>query len=90
MRTWDEARQESLKNDAEEAAAYLRLALAEKDDPLSLQAVYNVFAARGTLKGLGLTKAELVTLTEIVLPDAIAARRPRKATGKSAIAYARA
>ncbi len=85
MRTWEEVRQESLKNDAEESAAYLRAAIEENDARFLFQAVSNVFAARGTLKGLGLTKTELVTLTDAVLTGLPASRKPKPAR-KTAVA----
>jgi DNA-binding phage protein len=72
MRTWEQLREEVLRDDAEGAAAYIRLALEENDGPSFLQAVSNVYTARGTLKGLDLTadelKAALNALVAAVVP----------------------
>ncbi len=59
MRTWEQLREEVLHDDAEGAAAYIRLAIQENDAPALAYAVSNVFAARGGLSGLDLTADEI-------------------------------
>ncbi len=87
MRTWDQLRDEVLREDTAGAAAYIRLALKENNQRELFQAVRNVFAARGTLKGLGLTKAELATLTDAVL-SGLPAPRTRKNVHRTVVSRA--
>ena len=60
MRTWTELLQERLAADPAEAAAYLRVALAEADeDPQGLLlAVQHIVSARGGIDDLGLSLEE--------------------------------
>ncbi len=62
--TFDNWVQPRLKKDAEEATGILRLALAEAEsDPRTLLlTVRTIIAARGSLEGLDLSHAELMTL----------------------------
>ena len=64
MMRWSEYAKQSLATDAEEAAAYLRLALEEAaEDPAGLVAAFNqVTEARGSIDDLGLSVEERAEL----------------------------
>lgn len=87
MRTWEQLRKEVLRDEAT-AAAYIRLALEENDLPALVQALRNVHAARGTLKGLGLRAAELQRVLDLLIAEQSRARAPKRRTRKTAAARA--
>ena len=64
MKTWRELLQHDLAVDAEEAADYLRAALADNDPHFFSLAVGRVIAARGGLADLPLSPAELAAMVE--------------------------
>jgi DNA-binding phage protein len=86
MRTWEQLRKEVLRDDSAAAAAYIRLALEENDLPALMQALRNVHAARGTLKGLGLRAAELQRVLDLLIAEQPRERAQKRRTGKAATA----
>ena len=66
MRTWEEVRQESLQADAEEAAAYIRVALEGNDVQMLIYALRNVREARGSFDDLNLSRTELLAIVHML------------------------
>jgi hypothetical protein len=73
MRTWEQLREEVLHENAEGAAAYIRLAIQENDAPALASAVSNVFAARGGLSGLDLTADEIKAALNALVDTVVSA-----------------
>ena len=62
--TWEEMLTRDLRASAQKAAGFLRVALNDDDPRTIVGAVQHIMEARGTLAGLGFTKAEQTRLLD--------------------------
>jgi DNA-binding phage protein len=81
MMRWEDYLKKSLAENAEEAAAYLRLAVAEAgEDPAGLIAAFNqVTESRGGIDDLGLSVEERANLASTLSRSLAALALPRAA-----------